>query len=255
MTRLIAKNWSEFQHYKDRSPPWIKLHKKLLDDRHYMSLPLASRALAPMLWLLASESTDGSIDSDHEELAYRLRTNVREIAAGLTPLINKGFFSVMQPASGLLAECGQVAVPETEKRREETEGETKPAAPSFVLPEWIPEDTWLAYCAVRKGKKAKNEPHALGLIVKDLEKFRAAGHDPVEILNNSIKSAWVGVFEPKARDRNAAAPVSVVWHESAQGVIQKAVDLGLKPRDEVMETFPVFKDRVLDAVERRGVPA
>ena len=73
------------------------------------------------------------------------------------------------------------------------------AVPAFVLPEWIPEDTWEAYCKVRTGKKAKNEPHALGLIVKDLEAFRAAGHDPVEVLNNSIKSGWAGVFEPKTK--------------------------------------------------------
>ena len=30
--RLHIKNWGEFQHYKKRNPPWIKLHKKLLDD-------------------------------------------------------------------------------------------------------------------------------------------------------------------------------------------------------------------------------
>lgn len=77
--------------------------------------------------------------------------------------------------------------------------DVKPAVPAFVLPDWIPEDTWAAYCKVRTGKKAKNEPHALGLIVKDLEKFRAAGHDPVECLNNSIKSGWAGVFEPKTK--------------------------------------------------------
>lgn len=74
--------------------------------------------------------------------------------------------------------------------------DVKPAA--FVLPEWIPEDTWGAYLKTRSGKKAKNEPHALGLIVKDLEAFRAKGHDPVTVLNNSIKGGWAGVFEPKA---------------------------------------------------------
>ena len=76
----------------------------------------------------------------------------------------------------------------------------KPAAQAgFVLPEWIPEDTWAAYCKVRTGKGAKNEPHALGLIVADLLKFKAADHDPVECLNNSIKGGWAVVFEPKAR--------------------------------------------------------
>lgn len=74
----------------------------------------------------------------------------------------------------------------------------KPAAQVFVLPDWIPGDTWTAYCSVRTGKRAKNDPHALGLILKDLARFRAAGHDPVEILNNSIKSGWAGVFEPRA---------------------------------------------------------
>jgi hypothetical protein len=52
---IVPNNWAELQHYKDRSPPWIKLHKKLLDNFEFQSLPVASRALAPMLWLLASE--------------------------------------------------------------------------------------------------------------------------------------------------------------------------------------------------------
>ena len=29
---LRIKNWSEFQHYKDRAPPWVKLHHSLLDN-------------------------------------------------------------------------------------------------------------------------------------------------------------------------------------------------------------------------------
>lgn len=78
--------------------------------------------------------------------------------------------------------------------------------PAFVLPDWIPVDTWDAYCKVRTGKKAKNEPHALGLIVGDLEKFRAMGHDPVQVLNSSIKSGWAGVFEPKTKTKPEAAP-------------------------------------------------
>lgn len=85
----------------------------------------------------------------------------------------------------------------------------KPAAQSFVLPDWVPSDTWAAYCKVRTGKKAKNEPHALGLIVKDLERFRAAGHDSTEILNNSIKSGWAGVFEPKTAGRLSVVGVTV----------------------------------------------
>jgi len=79
---------------------------------------------------------------------------------------------------------------------EDVSEDVKSAAP-FVLPEWIPGDTWSAYLKTRAGKRAKNEPHALGLIVADLETFRAKGYDPVTVLNNSIKGGWAGVFEPK----------------------------------------------------------
>lgn len=119
---LTPKNWVSFQHYKDRCPPWIKLHKGLLDDSTFQRLPTASRALAPMLWLLASESKDGVFDGSAAELAFRLRQTEKEITTGLEPLISKGFFLVEQDANNLLAGCTQVAVPETET---EAERETK----------------------------------------------------------------------------------------------------------------------------------
>lgn len=115
---LKPKNWETFQHYKDRSPPWIKLHRKILDDREYMTLPLASKALAPLLWLLASESADGTFDASDEELIFRLRVSQKDLS-GLRPLIDKGFFTV---ASGSLAEREQRARPEGET---ETEAEKK----------------------------------------------------------------------------------------------------------------------------------
>ena len=116
---LRPKSWDKFQHYKDRCPPWIKLHRDLLIDREFMCLPLASRALAPLLWLLASESKDGVFDGSLDELMFRLHITQKEYENGLEPLINKGFFIV---ASEALANCQQSAIPETER---ETERETK----------------------------------------------------------------------------------------------------------------------------------
>lgn len=116
--RLTPKGWQEFQHYKDRSPPWIKLHRGLLSDRKYMRLPTASKALAPLLWLLASESKseNGEFDASTEELEFRLHMSVKDIETGRKALIDKGFFI---DASGVLASCQQVATPETEGEREE----------------------------------------------------------------------------------------------------------------------------------------
>lgn len=116
---LRPKNWSEYQHYKDRNPPWIKLHRDLLNDRDFMCLPIASKAIAPLLWLLASEEKSGDFNANVAELAFRLRMTEKEINDGLKPLISKGFFV---DASGVLAECLQDAIPETER---ETETKTK----------------------------------------------------------------------------------------------------------------------------------
>ena len=73
----------------------------------------------------------------------------------------------------------------------------KHAPDKFVLPDWIPEETWSAFLVCRKNKKAASTDFALRLILKTLGKFKDAGHDPVAILENSIKGGWSDVYEPK----------------------------------------------------------
>lgn len=113
--RLTPKNWSTFQHYRDRCPPWIKLHRDLLNDRAFIMLPTASKALAPLMWLLASESKDGSFDASIEELEFRLRMPADEIRVGIKALLNSGLFL---NASTMLAPCLQDAIPEREGETE-----------------------------------------------------------------------------------------------------------------------------------------
>lgn len=147
---LKIKNWQEFQHYKDRSPPWIKLHHSLLDNYEFHRLPVASKALAPMLWLLASENTEGVISEDLTLIAFRLRMRIEDVETALKPLINAGF---VVSDSAVQAPCLQYATQETETETE-TKGEknAKPdrtAALRFA-------DFWAAYpnCQ-RKGSKTK----------------------------------------------------------------------------------------------------
>ena len=153
---IIPRSWRDFQHYKDRNPPWIRLHRSLLDNKDFQRLPVASRALAPMLWLLASESVDGVINADPDDLAFRLRATEKEMSVALRPLLEKRFFEVVQPASTTLAPCLRVAVPETETealQRAETDSETeaeasqlagKPRAKrSTAAP--VSSETWDAY--------------------------------------------------------------------------------------------------------------
>lgn len=121
--RITPKDWGEFQHYKDRDPTWIKLHKRLLDNYEFHSLPIASRALAPMLWLLASEHKDGVIEATEQKMAFRLRMTIGELTDALMPLVQAGFFTVERVDSELLAGGKQVAMPEERTSKTQVEKE------------------------------------------------------------------------------------------------------------------------------------
>jgi hypothetical protein len=118
---MRISKWSDFQHYRHRKPAWIKLHRSLLDDGAYQRLPVASRALAPMLWLLASESEKPGDLPPLLDIAWRLRMSGPEFIEALKPLVSFGF---VVDASEALADCEHIAIPEREKEREkEEEGE------------------------------------------------------------------------------------------------------------------------------------
>lgn len=155
---LTPKNWQTFQHYKDRAPVWIKLHRALLDDADFQCLPVASKALAPMLWLVASEYEGGCITVPTQKIAWRLRMSLDDFADALRPLIDGGFFD----ASEALAPRTQEAMPE--KRREETETETEKNTLS-VAPATRPKEPsrfdefWKAYPR-RKGDNPRRTAEA-----------------------------------------------------------------------------------------------
>jgi hypothetical protein len=190
---LKPKNWDKFQHYRDRCPPWIKLHRDILNDRIFASLPIASKALAPLLWLLASESKDGEFDAASNELAFRLHIAIKDIEVGLKPLIDNGFFI---DASTMLAPCYQPAIPEREGERE-TETEKKSVA--VEIPDWLDVNDWKDFIAMRKKIGKPMTDRAMKIIISKLEKMKDKGISTSVALQNSIVSGWQDVYEPKVQ--------------------------------------------------------
>jgi hypothetical protein len=150
MRRLRIKNWAEFQHYRTRRPPWIKLHRGLLDDHGWHRLPETSRAVGPLLWLLASEHADGVIPYDLETIAFRLHMTADKVDAALGPLIGAGFLIEEHDASEPLAAGKQPASPESEKESE-TKKETERDARAREARNKIPETRPGASAALRTG--------------------------------------------------------------------------------------------------------
>lgn len=114
--------WGEFQHYKQRTPPWIKLHRSLLSQREWYELSGDASKLLAECWLLASEH-DGEIPIPTAELAWRLRRDDQvETARLLEELARHGFIDISEhDASDVLSRRYHDAIPETEAE-EETEG-------------------------------------------------------------------------------------------------------------------------------------
>ena len=204
--QLKPKNWDIFQHYKDRCPPWIKLHRDLLNNRDYICLPLASKALAPLLWLLASESKDGVFDASTEELVFRLRMTESEVIDGVKPLIDKGFFVI---ASGVLAERKQVAIPEREREGEtetEKEKETKREKKATVVacPLTVDQQVWSDWLQIRKAKGLPMTETAWSQIQNEFRKSNLSDQAGVEYccLSNwaAFKTAW---YEKNLQEQNS----------------------------------------------------
>lgn len=180
---ITPKNWKSFQHYKNRKPAWIKLHKTLLDDFAFHRLPLASQALAPRLWLLASEYQGGEITASVEEIAYRLHVDIDDLQDAISPLIKQGFFIASEP----LAECKQDACLEKEEEKQvEIEEEKDSTSLRSDFPSDYREQFWASY-PNKKGKRGA---------LKVLEAVRKRGDVPWEKLIVAVR-AYAATADPQ----------------------------------------------------------
>lgn len=122
--RIVS--WAKYQHYKDRAPPWIKLHRELLTSRMWVELDDAGRVLAIASMMLAA-ATDNRIPA---EPRYLKRVAYLDYDPELQPLIDCGFIEIIdensESASTMLAHASTLqadASPEErrgEKRRDTT---------------------------------------------------------------------------------------------------------------------------------------
>ena len=113
---------SRYQHYKDRCPPWIKLHSSVMDDYEFCSLDDKGKWHLAAIWLLASR-TDNRIPNDPAFLKTRLGLTHKPDLDGL---ISLGFLAICddckQAATDMLASCP------SEERRGEGETEERESA-------------------------------------------------------------------------------------------------------------------------------
>jgi hypothetical protein len=229
---MKIRNWSKFQHFKDRKPPWVKLYRDVLDDMEWYELdPLASKVLV-MCWLIASED-EGRLPNT-KTLAFRLRMTEKQTL----DCLNKLSHWLEQDDIDLISEQYQTDSLETE-RETETKKETK-SDTAIVLPDWMPLETWQAFLAMRKKIKRVPTDHAVHLLIKKLDRFRANGQDIQAVLEKSITSNWQDVFEIHEKqafvNKYDVAHVTTPTpanHDAALRKIEEDAKKAVKPNAEV----------------------
>lgn len=94
------RNWRTFQHYRDRNPPWIKLHCEILSSEDWVSLDDDGKLLAIACMVIAAKN-DGEVPNNPD---YVKRVAYLEQYPNFGPLVLCGFLEDPQAdASALLA--------------------------------------------------------------------------------------------------------------------------------------------------------
>lgn len=146
MKYIRIAGWEKYQHYKDRNPPWIKLHRELLTSNTWVSLDDAGRVLAIAIMMLAA-ATGNRIPA---QPAYVRRVAYLNDDPDFAPLVEVGFIEIIDENPEHASAAQAVAItsqadarPETEQRRDrEEKKEVEARVPRSALRRGtrIPED-------------------------------------------------------------------------------------------------------------------
>lgn len=134
MQYIRIKEWDKFQHYKDRSPPWIKLHKAMMTSRTWVSLDDAGRVLAFACMMLAAD-TDNKTPLDP---VYLRRVAYLNQNPDFGPLLGVGFIEIIEEDG---SNASKTLAKRTECPPEERRGETDPASAKKPRKQSLP-DGW-----------------------------------------------------------------------------------------------------------------
>lgn len=143
MSYFRVKNFEKFQHYKDRNPPWIKLHRELLKHYEFSCLQDASKAHLILIWVLASQ-LENRVPYDEKWLAGQLGTTEKIDLEGLK---KSGFILLIND----VADCSYSASSSLASSKQDA---SPSVSVSVSLSEGF-EDFWNLYPRKENKKKAE----------------------------------------------------------------------------------------------------
>jgi len=219
------KNWQELQHFKDRSPPWIKLYREILYQRDIMMISDRNFKVLICLWLLASEDKERSGNLPPiSDIAFKLRLSENDIRQSFQGLSDFLIFDDID----MISERYQDDAPETERegeteREREDIGARKNAKGSVKKPDDVDEETWTDFKRHRKNKKAIITNGVIQAIRKESEK---AGVTLNQALSITINRGWTG-FEASWLANKKESRNDIIDRQTRECLAEGSFDLGI----------------------------
>lgn len=258
MTSYKIRNWEKFQHYKDRNPPWIKLHVEILSSADWVMLDDASKLLAVVCMVVAAKH-DGTVP---DNAGYLKRVAYLDQMPNFKPLIECGFLEEVQAkgqdSTRMLADARPEKEAEAEKELERknlsagADQQSIPSPPSKQQPQTRKagsrkpypadfEEFWAGYPTDANMAKAealvpwqKLSPEERKQAIAALPGFRAYCHEQrdwyrvvhaVKFLKARRFEQYAAVAEEKTarvEDRTAAInATAAAWNGNAVALIQR----------------------------------
>ena len=129
---IVVHKWNEFQHYKDRTVPWIKFYSELLHDEEWLGLPPRTRSLLCGIWLLYMHSRC-SLRALPRRLAGTLNQQVRQ--SDLERLVQAGFITIESRPRLEHVQMASRPTRTREEKEEEVQEQEQPHTNNNVLGE------------------------------------------------------------------------------------------------------------------------
>ncbi len=189
---MRIKNWNNFQHFKDRRPPWIKLHRDILEQRDINAISDRSFRVLVGLWLLASEdrAMEGNLP-DIDDIAFRLRYDKVSIIKSLKELDS----FLVQDDITVISERYQDGVPETETETETETENRKKRANALDYSSWphMPDQQTLQdWLSMRRRLKANVSQTVVNRFGSELKKAVRSGLTVDDCLSECVARNWKG---------------------------------------------------------------
>lgn len=75
---------------------------------------------------------------------------------------------------------------------------------TILLPDWLDTEIWGMWCADRKDRRKPISAQAAALQLQTLDRYRAEGFTPRQVIEHSISNGYQGLFPPKPSKVNGA---------------------------------------------------